>query len=578
MSGQVFMRARLHTEGAVSEVHAHQGRRGDHLRAGRQLALAQIQTGIGKKGGVMHQSVIIPNTVDVQPSRRQLKPRPTGMPLYRNETSGGPVTAPTAPSATGNALPRWQDRYSQRLRISDSLIVCASVLLAQSVRFGEIANTSGYSDPMMTFFSLLFATLWMSALAVFQTRSTRIIGAGIDEYRRIGTASFWTFGIIAMVTLLANINLARGYLAIALPAGTFGLLASRSLWRKQLCRKHAQGECQTRVLAIGDRQSVSHLAHELARDPLAGGVVVGVCIPGCGPARGNTITIKGREVPILGDETHVATAIGSCGADTVAVAQTDHFGMHGLRELMWQLETMDVDLVVSPGVMDMTEARLTLRLTAGLPLLHVEKPQYEGAHRFQKQAFDFLFSLAALVATSPLLVAAAIAIKLTSKGPVFYRAERIGIDGKPFTMLKFRTMTDGADTQIDHLLSLNEGAGGVLFKMREDPRVTPIGRILRRYSIDELPQFINVLKGDMSVVGPRPPLRREVDSYNGDVQRRLLVKPGVSGLWQVSGRSDLSWEESVRLDLSYVDNWSMSGDLVIVAKTVKAVLTSHGAY
>jgi lipopolysaccharide/colanic/teichoic acid biosynthesis glycosyltransferase len=145
-------------------------------------------------------------------------------------------------------------------------------------------------------------------------------------------------------------------------------------------------------------------------------------------------------------------------------------------------------------------------------------------------------------------------------------------------MLKFRTMVDGADTQLERLLAANEGAGGVLFKVREDPRVTPIGRILRRYSIDELPQFINVLKGDMSVVGPRPPLRREVDNYDGEVKRRLLVKPGVSGLWQVSGRSDLSWEESVRLDLSYVDNWSMSGDLMIVAKTVKAVLTSHGAY
>jgi lipopolysaccharide/colanic/teichoic acid biosynthesis glycosyltransferase len=145
-------------------------------------------------------------------------------------------------------------------------------------------------------------------------------------------------------------------------------------------------------------------------------------------------------------------------------------------------------------------------------------------------------------------------------------------------MLKFRTMTVGADTQIEHLLSLNESTGGMLFKMREDPRITAVGKILRRFSIDELPQFINVLKGDMSVVGPRPPLRREVDKYESDVKRRLLVKPGVSGLWQVSGRSELSWEESVRLDLSYVDNWSMSGDLVIVAKTVKAVLTSHGAY
>lgn len=493
--------------------------------------------------------------------------------------SAGPLLAALPAPSLGRGTPRrWQDRYSQQLRISDSLIVCVSVFLAQYVRFGEIANTSGYSDPMMTLFSFLFAALWLSALTVFQTRSPRIIGAGIDEYRRIGSASFWTFGIIAMGTLLAKVDLARGYLAIALPVGTIGLLASRSLWRNYICRQRARGQCQTMVLAVGDRKAVSHLAHQLARNPKDGCVVVGVCIPGYGPPRGNTLTIEGRQVPILGDETHAVAAIESCGADTVAVARTEHFGVHEIRDLMWQLETMDVDLVVSPGVMDVAEARLTLRPTAGLPLLHVEKPQYEGTQRFQKQAFDFFFSVAAIIGTLPLLVAAAIAIKLTSKGPVFYPAERIGIDGKPFTMLKFRTMTDGADTIIDRLLPLNEGAGGMLFKLRDDPRITPVGKVLRRFSIDELPQFINVVKGDMSVVGPRPPLRREVENYDGDVHRRLLVKPGVSGLWQVSGRSDLSWEESVRLDLSYVDNWSMAGDLMIIAKTLKAVLTSHGAY
>ncbi|BAX94140.1 sugar transferase [Mycobacterium shigaense] len=512
-----------------------------------------------------------------RPERRPHQQKPADVILFPHEEgNGSPIAAPVP--TPGGAVRRWQYQYSQRLRLSDTVIVVASVLLAQYVRFGEIANTSGYSDPVMTLFSCLFAALWLSALAVFQTRSTRIIGSGIDEYRRIGSATFWTFGIIAMGTLLAKVDLARGYLAIALPVGTLGLIGSRHLWRQHIARKRGRGDCQTKVLAIGDHEAVSHLAHELARAPMAGCVVVGVCIPGYGPPRGNVLKIGGREVPILGDETYVSAGIGSCGADTVAVAQTDHFGMHGLRELMWQLEKMDVDLVVSPGVMDMTQARLTLRLTAGLPLLHVEKPQYEGTQRFQKHLFDFCFSLAALIATSPILIVSALAVKLTSRGPVFYPSERIGIDGKPFTMLKFRTMTDGADRQLDNLLAMNECVGGMLFKMREDPRVTAVGKILRRFSIDELPQFVNVLKGDMSVVGPRPPLRREVDNYEVDVKRRLLVKPGVSGLWQVSGRSDLSWDESVRLDLSYVDNWSMAGDLVIIAKTVKAVLTSHGAY
>ncbi|WP_374026092.1 sugar transferase [Mycobacterium sp. HNNTM2301] len=482
------------------------------------------------------------------------------------------------PPAAEKTARRWQRQYSSRLRITDSMIVCASVFFAQFVRFGESPSTSGYPGQLMTLFSLLFAALWLSSIAVFRTRSPRIIGAGIDEYRRLTSASFWTFGIIAMVTLLAKIELARGYLAVALPVGTVGLLASRAMWRHRIGAMRARGKFQTTVLAIGDRRGVSHLAHELTRNPRDGYVVVGLGIPGYGSSRGKTLTVHGREIPILGDETQALAAIGRCGVDTVAVTGSERFGVQGIRKLMWQLETMDVDLVVAPGLMDVAAARLALRPVAGFSLLHVEKPQYQEAKCFQKRAFDICFSLAALIATSPLLIAAAIAIKLTSKGPVFYGSERIGLDGKPFKMLKFRTMVDGADKQIDHLMAINEGAGGMLFKIRDDPRVTPVGKILRRFSIDELPQFINVLKQEISVVGPRPPLRREVAKYDGEVKRRMLIKPGVTGLWQVSGRSDLSWEESVRLDLSYVDNWSMAGDLVIIAKTLKAVLASEGAY
>ena len=500
------------------------------------------------------------------------------MPTTLRKTGQSPVPLTPVPALEVKPVLRWQQRYAARLRITDTLIVCGAVMLAQFLRFGDAPNKSGYPGPVMTLFSCLFAALWLSSISAFHTRSPRIIGAGIDEYRRIASASFSTFGMIAMVTLLAKIDLARLYLAVALPVGTIGLLTSRNIWRKYICRKRAEGNYQTMVLALGDRLGVSHLAEELTRNPSDGYVVVGVCIPGYGPPRGDTLTIRGQQIPILGDETQALAAISSSGADTVAVARTEHFGVHGIRDLMWQLETLDVDLVVAPGVIDVAGARLALRPFAGFPLLHVEKPQYEGTQRFQKRTFDFCFSLAALIGTAPLLIAAAVLIKLTSTGPVFYRAERIGLDGEPFTMLKFRTMVDGADTQIERLLPMNEGAGGMLFKIRQDPRVTPVGRVLRRFSIDELPQFINVLKRDMSVVGPRPPLRREVENYNGQVKRRLLVKPGVTGLWQVSGRSDLSWDESVRLDLSYVDNWSMTGDLLIIARTLTAVLASDGAY
>jgi exopolysaccharide biosynthesis polyprenyl glycosylphosphotransferase len=289
------------------------------------------------------------------------------------------------------------------------------------------------------------------------------------------------------------------------------------------------------------------------------------------------MTINGREIPVIGGEGDVLASIRGLGADKVAIAGTNHFGVKGIRKLIWELEPMGVELVVSPGFMDVARSRLVMRPIAGLPLLYIDKPQYQGAQRLQKRAFDFSFALAAVTAAIPLMLIAAVAIKLTSKGPVFYKAERIGIDGKPFMMFKFRTMVDDAHLQLASLLSANE-SDGPLFKIRDDPRITPVGRILRRFSIDELPQFINVLRREMSVVGPRPPLRREVEAYDDDVQRRLLVMPGVTGLWQVSGRSDLPWEKAVRLDLSYVDNWSLVGDILIIVKTLRAVLERRGAY
>lgn len=472
---------------------------------------------------------------------------------------------------------RWQRQYAAKLRITDSLVVCGAVALAHYVRFGPTLSPPGYPDYYVPGFSVLFISIWLLALAGFHSRSSRLTGTGIEEYRRVLSASFGTFGALAIVTLLLKLDIARGYLAVALPTGALGLVLTRSIWRGYLARKRMKGGCQTAVLAIGELDAVELFANELVRNPLDGYHVVGVSVPGYGPPRGEQITVNGRSVPIIGGESQALEAIRTCGADTVAIAGTEHFGVRGIRRLLWYLEPMGVDLVVSTGVMDVALSRLVMRPNAGLPLLHIEKPQYHSAKRFEKRAFDFFFALAALIGTLPILVITAIAIKTTSRGPVFYSSERIGIDGRPFAMLKFRTMVDGADKQLPGLLDANEN-DGLLFKIRDDPRVTPVGRFLRRFSIDELPQFINVLRHEMSVVGPRPPLRREVEAYDCEVIRRLLVMPGVTGLWQVSGRSDLSWNEAVRLDLSYVDNWSMVGDLVIIAKTLRAVFSRAGAY
>jgi exopolysaccharide biosynthesis polyprenyl glycosylphosphotransferase len=473
---------------------------------------------------------------------------------------------------------RWETDYAHRLLVTDVAIVGGAIFLAQYIRFGQPPLPQNEGDSWFTIISSIFALLWLSSMAIFRTRSPRIVGAGLEEYRNVVSASFWTFGVIAIASLLLGLEISRVYLAVALPVGTIGLLLSRRLWRVQLVHERWRGGCQSSVVAIGNQRAVSVLARELTKDATNGYRIIGVGVPGYGEPRGETIAVNGEEIPILGDERRALTAVKECGANTVAITSTEHFGVDGIRQLLWELEEIDVDLVVSPGVIDVAGQRLVMRPLSGYPLIHVEKPQYQGAKRFQKRALDFCLALAALIVASPILLVAAVAIKLTTHGPVLYAAERIGMNGKPFTMLKLRTMVADADTQLPMLAQLNDSPGGVLFKMHNDPRVTRVGRFLRRYSLDELPQFINVLKQDMSVVGPRPPLRSEVETYDGEVKRRLLVRPGVTGLWQISGRSDLSWEESVRLDLSYVENWSMAADLVIGLKTLVAVQRGQGAY
>lgn len=471
----------------------------------------------------------------------------------------------------------WETHYIDGLRVTDTLVVLGAVTAAQVIRFGEIDFRDFWSVAGYVGVSGVLAVLWLAFLAIFRTRSPRVIGNGSEEYRRIVSATFRLFGTVAILSLLIRFDIARLYLAIALPVGLIGLLLSRWGWRKVVAHKRARGGYQTSVLIVGSRSSALSMARSFERSPESGYSVVGICLPNYEPGNEKSFTIDGTEIPVLGDEHSVVEAIEVSGADTVAVTATEHIGHHGLRKMVWDLETKKVDLVVSPGVMDVAGPRLVMRPVSDFPLIHVEKPQYNGAKKFGKTAFDFAFAASVLLLISPILLALAVIIKLTSKGPIFYKSERMGMDGKPFQMIKFRSMVQDADKRVQDLAALNEGAG-VLFKMRDDPRVTPVGKVMRKYSLDELPQFVNVLTREMSVVGPRPPLRSEVETYDGEVRRRLLVKPGITGLWQVSGRSDLSWEESVRLDLSYVENWSMTGDLLIIAKTAVAVAKSEGAY
>jgi exopolysaccharide biosynthesis polyprenyl glycosylphosphotransferase len=376
---------------------------------------------------------------------------------------------------------------------------------------------------------------------------------------------------LAIVSYSARLDLARGYLAIALPcAAVFGL-AGRYRLRKHLHRLRSHGLCTRRVVAVGHATAVADLVTNLRRETYHGLSVVAACLAGR-PA-GDEVA----EVPVAGELASVPTAVRAFEADTVAVLACPELNGTRLRELAWQLEKTGTDLCVAPALLDVAGPRTTIRPVAGLPLLHVDHPELAGVKQVIKSAFDRLAAAAALLALSPLFCVVALAIAMTDRGPVFFRQVRVGKNGSTFTLYKFRTMVVGAERWRDLLTDRNE-ADGALFKIRNDPRITSTGAWLRRWSLDELPQLLNVLRGDMSLVGPRPALPEEAACYGHHVRRRLAVKPGITGLWQVSGRSDLTWDEAVRLDLRYVENWSFALDLQILWKTCSAVVHGSGAY
>jgi exopolysaccharide biosynthesis polyprenyl glycosylphosphotransferase len=319
---------------------------------------------------------------------------------------------------------------------------------------------------------------------------------------------------------------------------------------------------------------VAALDEELLRAKQQGYRAIGCCLPS---NQYSLHTDAFNGLPVLGGVDEVADVVARFEVDTVAVLPSQELDGSVLRRLGWQLEGTEAELLVAPAITDVVGPRIHIRPVAGLPLLHMERPELTGVRRVTKELFDRAASGFALLCLAPALLAIALAIQTTSRGPVLFRQERIGQCGESFTMLKFRSMVQDADRMVEQLAARSDG-NGVLFKMREDPRVTRVGRILRRYSLDELPQLINVLRGDMSLVGPRPPLAKEVESYGEDMRRRLLVKPGLTGLWQVSGRSDLSWDDSVRLDVRYVENWSLALDVMILIRTVRTVLRGSGAY
>lgn len=457
---------------------------------------------------------------------------------------------------------------------SDLAVLSIVVFGTQVLWFGldwepvSVRESSALSAFPYWIFSGTLIALWMWALALIDSRSDRVIGSGWTEYTRIASASLRLFGVIAIAAFLLRVDLARGYLLISLPVGVTLLVLVRWLWRQWLVRQRIRGRYSARVLLIGSRATVTQILTDLHRAPTAGYHVVGACIPG---SSGTPLTAD-PTLPLFGSLAEVRHAMETVNADTVAITSTDDLPPRTVKRISWELEAGTHHLVLAPNIADIAGPRISTRPVAGLPLIHVETPRYTRGQRFAKRASDIVLSAFALILGAPLLLIIAAVVRFTSAGPVLFSQTRIGQHGQPFRIYKFRTMTDGAESQLADVLPQRSSGNEVLFKMTRDPRVTSVGRFLRRYSLDELPQLVNILRGDMSLVGPRPPLPHEVERYAAHVHRRFLVKPGLTGLWQVSGRSTLSWDETVRLDLSYVENWTLFSDALILARTVRAVL------
>jgi exopolysaccharide biosynthesis polyprenyl glycosylphosphotransferase len=415
--------------------------------------------------------------------------------------------------------------------------------------------------------------VWVAAMLISRSCEERFLWVGADEFRRVFFASALLLATVGTISWAFQLEVARGFIVLALPLTTLLTLVQRYAQRWWLRRQRVHGRFQQTTLLVGHRAGVEALHEQLDHEAHHGYRVIGCALPAGAAEPGGVFD----GLPVLGSLEEVVDLVHRYEVDTVAVLPSPELDGSALRRLGWELEDTRAELLLAPAVTEIVGPRVRIRPVAGLPLLHMERPELTGVRRLVKETFDRASAALGVLVLAPVLLGIALAVKATSNGPVFFRQERVGRDGRTFSMLKFRSMVVGADRMVDDLADGSDG-NGVLFKKKEDLRVTRVGKVLRRYSLDELPQLINVVRGDMSLVGPRPPLQSEVERYGYDMHRRFLVKPGLTGLWQVSGRSDLSWDDSVRIDVRYVENWSLTFDFMILWKTVGAVLRGSGAY
>ncbi|MGH3566924.1 MAG: sugar transferase [Pseudonocardia sp.] len=498
---------------------------------------------------------------------------PHPVPEHRELNFASPIDpAPLIPTSDVHRRPtrRWETWYYSTVVTSDLSIVFMAAIVGGELGVGGGSPFGRDGSIALAAATALVLTFCFAAARVWDPR---MLGDGSEEYGRLFRATVTSAVVLGLLALAFGIDSLRPWVFLVVPITGLLVLIGRFVLRRALHSRRAVNRCMHPVLAVGTEEWVADMISRTTRARHHGWVISGACTP---TGTGNDGHGDVGGIPVVGDFDSVKRTIWSGGYDIVAVAPAPGWSPRRLQQLAWDLEGTGTELVVDPGLMEVAGPRLHVAPVDGFPLLRLTEPTFAGLARVIKGGLDRLGAAVLMVVTAPVLVAIAIAVKLDG-GPVFFVQTRIGRGGRPFRMVKFRSMVVDADRLRAALVRADEGAGP-LFKVRHDPRITGTGRWLRRYSLDELPQLLNVLIGSMSLVGPRPPLPEEVTAFSRDAYRRLLVKPGMTGLWQVSGRSDLSWEESVRLDLRYVENWTLAMDAMILWKTIRAGLSGDGAY
>ncbi|WP_396278337.1 sugar transferase [Glutamicibacter creatinolyticus] len=458
---------------------------------------------------------------------------------------------------------RWRRAYTRYLATTDTVIV---LLVAAFYAF--VVPLGRYDLWLLASVALFWALL----LELRRTRDRRVLGNGAREYKAVVEASAVAGGFSAALAVVLDSAGFRDFILVALPVGTLLLLISRWSARRWLHIQAESGRALSNVIVVGTPADIHYVTRQLGNHAGPAYQVVGA-VSTADPWD----ELQNADIPHAYGLQNLDELIPAVGADAVIVAGHFEGGSPALKDLCWQLEQTRTEIIMASSLTNVAGPRINIRPVDGLPLMHVDLPNFSGGHHLVKRLVDIVLSGSALLFLSPLMLILFALIKWDSKGPAVFSQERIGANGKPFTMYKFRSMVVNAEEILEELRKKNEGSG-LLFKMKDDPRVTKVGRWIRKFSLDELPQIFNVLRGEMSLVGPRPPLPSEVECYEGHVGRRLYIKPGLTGLWQVSGRSDLEWDEGVRLDLYYVENWSLTGDIMIMWRTLKVMLKPVGAY